>query len=294
MTLIEKARAKKTEVKAIAERVQKQLPEEFQPFLIFLDQNFKVGKSKVLSDEEVKALKAEGCWISSEGDVYLPVKVPYITVDGRVAMLWKSCSEGIVNIATDVDLEHKFVKAFISTPRGSAQAHAKIGEGGLGVDSTNPIENAETSAIGRALGFLGYGLIGTGIASAEEVAQALKEKAHQEKDTPVSKTKAPEPQEADSPTLEEADVPAPEDGEKYRKRIFAHLGALAKQYSGGDKEKQDKFLEAAAEEIRTLTGVKSRAEIKPEVWAYWSMTQNLQRLSEGVVKRFNEMIQTNA
>ncbi|TFI46518.1 hypothetical protein E4O93_17455 [Diaphorobacter sp. DS2] len=28
---------------------------------------------------------------------------------------------------------------------------------------------AETSAIGRALGFLGYGLIGTGIASAEEM-----------------------------------------------------------------------------------------------------------------------------
>jgi hypothetical protein len=34
------------------------------------------------------------------------------------------------------------------------------------------LENAETSAVGRALGFLGYGLYGTGIASAEEVLQA--------------------------------------------------------------------------------------------------------------------------
>lgn len=294
MTLVEKAKAKKAEVKAIAERVQKQLPEEFHPFLIFLDQNFKVGKGKVLNDEETRALKAEGCWISSEGDVYLPVKIPYITVDGRIAMLWNAFPDGVVNIATNIDLEHKFVSAYVTTPRGSARAHAKIGEGGFGVDSTNPIENAETSAVGRALGFLGYGLIGTGIASAEEVAQALKEKANQEKDTPIAKTKAPEPQEADSPAPEEADVPAPEDGERFRKRIFAHLGALAKQYSGGDKEKQDKFLEAAAEEIRVLTGVKSRSEIRPEVWAYWSAPQNLQRLSEGVVKRFNEMIQANA
>ena len=40
------------------------------------------------------------------------------------------------------------------------------------MDESNPLENAETSAVGRALGFLGYGLYGTGIASAEEVLQA--------------------------------------------------------------------------------------------------------------------------
>jgi hypothetical protein len=56
-------------------------------------------------------------------------------------------------------------------------AHARVFVGGSGVDESNPLENAETSAVGRALGFLGYGLYGTGIASADEVlhAQAMRQ-----------------------------------------------------------------------------------------------------------------------
>jgi predicted Zn-dependent peptidase len=41
-----------------------------------------------------------------------------------------------------------------------------------GINQTSHIENAETSAVGRALAFLGYG-IETSIASAEEVSQAI-------------------------------------------------------------------------------------------------------------------------
>lgn len=41
------------------------------------------------------------------------------------------------------------------------------------VNSTSHIENCETSACGRALGFLGLGLNGGGICSAEELANAV-------------------------------------------------------------------------------------------------------------------------
>lgn len=44
--------------------------------------------------------------------------------------------------------------------------------GGKGVDATNPIENAETSALGRALGLAGFGSLES-VASAEEVVSAI-------------------------------------------------------------------------------------------------------------------------
>jgi hypothetical protein len=66
------------------------------------------------------------------------------------------------------------------------------------VDESNPLENAETSAVGRALGFLGYGVYGTGIASADEVlqAQALRQPAGAE---PPASTASHPPQAQEKP-----------------------------------------------------------------------------------------------
>ena len=63
-------------------------------------------------------------------------------------------------------------KATVKTLRGEATGHAAAYDK-TNIDKTAPYENAETSAVGRALGFLGYGLV-TGIASAEEVTEAKK------------------------------------------------------------------------------------------------------------------------
>ncbi len=49
---------------------------------------------------------------------------------------------------------------------------AQIMWGGKGADATNPIENAETSALGRALGFAGFN-IEQGVASGEDVQRAM-------------------------------------------------------------------------------------------------------------------------
>jgi hypothetical protein len=110
---------------------------------------------------------------------YASIREPYMGVDGRVKMATddhRAMGESLVmQTAFEVEpLSNQLLCRAVVTSSmlGSATAHARVFLGGDGVDATNPLENAETSAVGRALGFLGYGLYGTGMASAEEVLRA--------------------------------------------------------------------------------------------------------------------------
>lgn len=58
--------------------------------------------------------------------------------------------------------------------------HAYEKEGSTFINKTSYIENCETSAVGRALGMAGFG-IDTSVASAEEVANAMKQQEEEEK-----------------------------------------------------------------------------------------------------------------
>lgn len=92
----------------------------------------------------------------------------YMTVSGRIK---EAQSEGELNCFTEIlkDDEVIIVKAIVQTARGASVGHAAA-YGVTPIDKQNPYENAETSAVGRALGFLGYGLIAEGgVASAEEM-----------------------------------------------------------------------------------------------------------------------------
>ncbi len=61
--------------------------------------------------------------------------------------------------------------AIVKVGQCSASGTAEVIQGASGPTATNPYEVAETSAVGRALGNLGIGLIG-GVASADEVMNA--------------------------------------------------------------------------------------------------------------------------
>lgn len=60
------------------------------------------------------------------------------------------------------------VKATVRTPKGTFTGYSMASAHAGGAEGSAPIEVAETSAVGRALGFAGYGLE-YGIASAEEL-----------------------------------------------------------------------------------------------------------------------------
>jgi len=99
-------------------------------------------------------------------------------VDGRV--------QEFTDIHKEQNKKFKFTRRFEKDEEGNIICHAKVFSeifgtaeataGAYGktlVDKSNPYENAETSAYGRCLGFFGIGLLGGGIATAEEIKEAL-------------------------------------------------------------------------------------------------------------------------
>lgn len=89
----------------------------------------------------------------------------YITVAERLVM----AGEALKSVYTEVLQHHPIVvvKAIVETQKGSFTGISSANPAKL-IEKTNPYEVAETSAVGRALGFAGYG-IDTGIASADEM-----------------------------------------------------------------------------------------------------------------------------
>jgi len=176
MSFKDKIVAMKEKEKQVIDRAYAQTPVEYHGYILLLDQNMKVANTALDIKNDLESL---GVFVNN-GKTYLSQQVPYITVDGRIVMaVDEALKKGAqIEIGTPEfrEISNKLIcDVAVKTARGTATGTSKVGIGGGGVDFSNPFENAQTSAIGRALGFQGYGLIGTGIASAEEAALAMKE-----------------------------------------------------------------------------------------------------------------------
>ncbi len=86
---------------------------------------------------------------------------------------------GIETQCYSVDAQTVIMRAVITDPQGRvvATGYAEEERSQRGINSTSALENAETSAIGRALAAAGYA--GTEYASADEVAQAVSKQSQQ-------------------------------------------------------------------------------------------------------------------
>lgn len=99
----------------------------------------------------------------------------YVMVNERI----KAFKELYPDYAIVTEIEHLgdgmcVIKALVMDAEGNPKAtgHAYEKEGSSPINKTSYIENCETSAVGRALGFMGIG-IDTSICSAEELAIAM-------------------------------------------------------------------------------------------------------------------------
>lgn len=115
---------------------------------------------------------------------------PYANVVERVKGFWALYENG--RIVTEI-IEHDGKRVTFRAKVYNGDALIATGtasevQGGSGVNSTSYIENCETSAVGRALGFAGIGDVN--IASAEEVALAI---AQQEQKPAPAQTPGEQP-----------------------------------------------------------------------------------------------------
>lgn len=99
----------------------------------------------------------------------------YVQVNERVKAFRMVCAGGA--ITTEMvyhDAGRVIFKATVTDQEGKilATGYAEEKEGSTMINKTSYIENCETSAVGRALGFAGIG-IDASMASAEEVATAI-------------------------------------------------------------------------------------------------------------------------
>ncbi len=116
--------------------------------------------------EDIKKANASLSAMDIKGKTYIPV-------NERVKAFRMLCPDGTIETElVKYDDANIITKATIKV-NGEvvATGYAKEVEGSSNINRTSALENAETSAVGRALGFLGIG-IDTSIASYEEVTNA--------------------------------------------------------------------------------------------------------------------------
>ena len=118
----------------------------------------------------------------SDGKVNIHGK-EYKTVALRVAEFRESYKDHkLITDIYSIDEDKVIVKAAVLDPSGSVVSvgHAEEFRRASKINSTSALENAETSAIGRALAFLHGSLAGSEIASADEGAGAISQQGEVE------------------------------------------------------------------------------------------------------------------
>jgi hypothetical protein len=178
----------------IIKRAYEYTPEEYHQYIIMISTAVRIGGTR-------------------ENPSYVYVDRPYMQVDGRVRWAVDEATMGgdkmIVNPAQYFSAEsgQLLCSKRVACARGESVGTIEVNVGGGGADRYNAYANAETSALGRALGFLGYGLFGTGIASYEEMESAL--------------SRSPEGEKSDIQKLREVATEPVTDAQKWKIRAEA-------------------------------------------------------------------------
>ena len=178
----------------------------------------------------------------------------YKTVAERINEFWQDRTPSEWSIITEKVSEDTgliICKATIMhMDRTVATGHSEELRGSTMINKTSALENAETSAVGRALAFMGLG--GTEIASADEVAQAIhKQQSMNGSDIDIGKLRELV---VDAVRIVDEDNPDVDESAKQAREIYEPLNNDERQWLNGQLR------------LKKTTNPESGREIQ-----YWSL-----------------------
>jgi len=162
--IVELAKAHQKEAKAKKEFALKTVPADYHLFLTELQKEFSICSESVPVNEEARQ---HGIY-SNESGTFVRLTLPYLSVDGRV--LWARNEHKALDKKLDMTRQisgNVVVFTVTSEIYGTAMGSAVISNAKN--YKSDELQSVETAALGRALGFLGYGLLGTDETSIEEI-----------------------------------------------------------------------------------------------------------------------------
>lgn len=313
MSFIDKLKANINEDNQKIERAYRKAG-EYGEFIVVIEQNSVVANRELNID---KTLEELGCFVY-KGKTYQRRRTPYMAVDGRVQMMVdEHRREGArFSFSQEIDWEHHLLTVYFESELiGKTVGTAKIGIGGTGADQTNPVENAQTSAVGRALANAGYGLFGVGIASAEEVLAAINERnaASEQQQAPPAASGKPnlraipntgqKAQQQPPPATEggQAQTPPPQPSgqsqggqgqsgsiqQQYDPKEVQRLIAIKTKLGITDNEQLNQFVLAFAQE-------RAQAAQSADEAAQYQGLNHFTHLQGSVLAEFNDYMEKNA
>ncbi|KNZ70314.1 hypothetical protein Tfer_0874 [Thermincola ferriacetica] len=186
--LLKEVAEKKQEAKNALEWAYASVEKQYHPFIRLLDQSVCIYRKAV--DAVPNELRLAGVWRHPKtGYLYITIRNPYMGADGRKKVFADKHVAANKKFSMTSNLE-KLEEVMLTTGKrlppdipvrvrieseiyGALEGIARIFWDDSGASGTNPLEVAYTSAVARAMGEAGIGILPTGFATYEEVVAAL-------------------------------------------------------------------------------------------------------------------------